>query len=399
MKGILHQWIDKCVSRGSLLILSACLLLVACSSSDHDETIEQPVLNIYIYAPNNMLPSRGNTDFVSSQTAENTIKTLQIWVFEHGTNILVGYFTPSATDELNKERQAVYQMAVTPQFVANKPNVDVYVLANVTAENCKCQYNENTTRTQLEEALMEHNGSDDPFGLTTPTTAVPADGLPMTGALRDQKVTGESPVLRVGDGTLATVKLVRAVSKLRFLFSQMKNGESKMKVKSVSLTGDILPAQQYLFLEEEYTGSQDRANTSGAYDAGPKQLVDNIDNVAEATDPLKYSYVVGMGPQEYENLIATGWSMAEPELTMRGPFYLRESDKKITGEIVYTVTDAEEHTVERTASFSIHDAGDFSRNHTWVVYAYYGSTTLDILIVRIKEWKVVQVLNHTVYNW
>ena len=84
---------------------------------------------------------------------------------------------------------------------------------------------------------------------------------------------------------------------------------------------------------------------------------------------------------------------------MGGLFYLRESDKKLTGEIKYTVTDAEDNTVERTATFSMHDAGDFSRNHTWVVYAFYGSTTLDILVVRIKEWTTVDPVNHTVYNW
>jgi len=391
----------------ALMMLAVMLLLAGCTSGEEGSVSEEPqptMLQIYVYAPNHMLPTRANTNWVTSATEESKVNTLQIWVFEHGSGNLVGYFTPPTTDDLNTEGNAVYQMAVTPQFVNNKPNVDVYVLANVTTANCKCAFDANTTRTQLEGAMLKHEGDNDPFGLglTTKVTAVPADGLPMTGALYDQKVTGESPVLRIGDGSLATVQLVRAVSKVRFIFSQMKNDENVMKIKSVSLIGDILPKQEYLFLKkpdtddvQPYTGSEYHVNAAGGYDAGPVQMVGAIDNVASTTDPLYYTYSTGMGAQEYETLITTGLTKETPELTLGGMFYLRESDKKLTGEIKYTVNDGE----EKTATFNIHDAGDFSRNHIWVVYAFYGSTTLDILVVRIKEWVTAQEVNHTVYNW
>lgn len=378
------------------------MLLMSCSS-DGSETGEQDnqptMLQIYVCAPGHMLPTRGNTDYVAAQDGEGTINSLQIWVFEHGTNTLVGYFTPPTTDDLNAAGEVVYQMAVTPQFVKNKPNVDVYVLANVTEANCNCEFDENTTRTELEGAMLKHEGANDPFGLTTKVTAVPADGLPMTGVLRDQVVTGESPVLRIGDGSLAMIQLVRAVSKVRFIFSQMENNENNMKIKSVSLTGDILPKEEYMFLNAPYTGSEHHVKKDGGYDAGPVQVVGAIDDVASTTDPLYYTYSTGMGAEYYETLITTGLTKETPELTLGGLFYLRESDQKLTGEIKYTVTDAEDNTVERTATFSMHDAGDFSRNHTWVVYAFYGSTTLDILVVRIKKWSTVDPVNHTVYNW
>jgi hypothetical protein len=389
----------------ALMMLAVMLLLAGCTSGDEGSVSEEPqptMLQIYVYAPNHMLPTRGNTDWVKSATEESKVNTLQIWVFEHISGNLVGYFTPPTTDDLNTAGNAVYQMAVAPQFVQNRPKVDVYVLANVTTENCKCAFDANTTRTQLEGAMLKHDSDNDPFGLATKVEAVPAEGLPMTGALRDQKVTGESPVLRIGDGSLATVQLVRAVSKVRFIFSQMKNDENVMRIKSVSLTGDILPKQEYLFLEypdmdgeQPYTGREYHVNADGGYDVGPIQMVGAIDNVASTTDPLYYTYSTGMGAQEYETLITTGLTKETPELTLGGMFYLRESDKKLTGEIKYTVNDGE----EKTATFNIHDAGDFSRNHTWVVYAFYGSTTLDILVVRIKEWVTVQEVDHTVYNW
>lgn len=375
------------------------LLLMACSHEGEDDGEQQPtMLQIYVYAPDRMLMTRANTDWVSGLTAESQIKTLQIWVFEHDSGNPVGYFTPPTTTDLNSNGSAVYQMAVTPQFATNKPEVDVYVLANVGMTTCGVDFGENATRDQLEAAVMEHTTGEsgkDPFGLTTPITAVPDDGLPMSGVLRNQVVTGESPTLRIGDGDLAQVKLVRAVSKVRFLFSQMTNGEGVMKVKSVKLTGEtILPKQEYLFLDAPYTGSECHVKTDGGYDAGPVQIVEeDIDDVASTADPLKYTYAPGMGAQEYETLITSG--LTAQELTLGGLFYLRESDKKLTGEIRYTVNDGD----EKTATFSMHDAGDFSRNHSWVVYAFYGSTTVDILVVRIKDWVTVQNLDHTVYNW
>ena len=392
-----HIW--KVWSIGVILMLWG--LMSACSSDSNDAEGPQPtMLQIYVYAPDHMLPTRANIDWVKSETEESKVKTLQIWVFEHTSDNLVGYFTPPTTDDLNTAGKAVYQMAVTPQFVQSRPNVDVYVLANVTMDNCKCAFDENTTRSELEGAMLKHEGTDDPFGLPvgeilSVQTAFPAEGLPMTGALRDQVVTGESPVLRIGDGSLAMVQLVRTVSKVRFIFSQMKNNENVMKIKSVSLTGDILPKQEYLFLDAPYTGSEYRINAAGGYDAGPVPVVGAIDDVASTTDPLNYSYSSNMGSEEYETLISTGLNKPEPELTLRGPYYLRESDKKLTGEIRYTVNGVEKD----PKTFSIHDAGDFSRNHTWVVYAFYGSTTLDILVVRIKEWSTVDPVNHTIYNW
>lgn len=383
--------------------LMLCLLLCACSSGEEGEVAAPTTLSIYVYAPDNPMLTRGDVDWVKDVLNEGRINTLQIWVFEHENGDLVGYFVPASTTDLNNSKQAVYQMTVTPQFAHDKPNVDVYVLANVTGATCGCSFDESTTRAELEKAKLKYvDNGHDYFGLLgTMVTEVPSAGLPITGVLRDQPVTGESPVLRVGDGALATVRMVRAVSKVRFVFSQQNNEEAVLRIKGVSLTGDeVLPKQEYLFLDQAYTGREYRIDENAGYETGGEEgipVVGDLGVVATNADPLYYVYT-NQSAQEYENLILWGItqsSVRDAELTPAGRYYLRETDKKLTGKIRYTINNGE----ERTASFSMHEAGDFSRNHTWIVYAFYGTTTLEVLVVKVRSWVVSETVTHEVYNW
>lgn len=52
---------------------------------------------------------------------------------------------------------------------------------------------------------------------------------------------------------------------------------------------------------------------------------------------------------------------------MEGPIYLRESDKQLAGTISYSIAGVAQEPV----TFQMQQAGDFGRNHTWIVYAYY----------------------------
>lgn len=382
-------------------ILMLCLLLCACSSRDEAGEGDVPAtLNIYVYSPENPMLTRGSTDFVDPVAAEGGIYSLQIWVFETENGHLVGYFTPASVNELNASKSAVYQMTVTPQFAHDKPNVDVYVLANITEATCGCSFDEHTSRETLEQAVLRYvDDGHDYFGLTgQKVTAVPSTGLPVSGMLKNQPVTGDSPVLRVGDGALATVQLVRAVSKVRFIFSQMKNEEAVLSINSVSLKGDkLLSKREYLFLEGSYSGTESHIDSDAGYQAGAFTMATDIGVVASCVDPMYYAYT-NQEAQEYENLIASGLIISDggtSELTQVGPFYLRETDQKLTGEIKYSINNGE----ERTATFSMLDAGDFSRNHTWIVYAFYGTTRLEVIVVRVKEWEVVEDVNRELYNW
>ena len=124
-------------------------------------------------------------------------------------------------------------------------------------------------------------------------------------------------------------------------------------------------------------------------------MASDVGVVASNDDPLNYAFNI-QGAQEYENLINSGLQKSPAELTEVGPFYLRESDRKLTGTIYYQVN---ADGAERSANFSMADDGDFTRNHTWIVYAYYGSSTLEVFVVRMNAWTVDETVNHEVYNW
>ena len=81
-------------------------------------------------------------------------------------------------------------------------------------------------------------------------------------------------------------------------------------------------------------------------------------------------------------------------MTVRGPIYLRESDKQLTGTITYTIGGE-----EKIANFAMQQAGDFSRNHTWIVYAYYAGTgSLQVQSLYVKDWSTKE-MNYEYFNW
>ena len=117
--------------------------------------------------------------------------------------------------------------------------------------------------------------------------------------------------------------------------------------------------------------------------------------------PTDYAYTTETG-QDYENKINNGLKDPdgpdEPDLTQVGVFYLRESDKKLEGTISYTVV-TESGNKEKTANFMMATAGDFTRNHTWIVYGYFlGSGDLKLNIVDVKGW-TEDSDSPKVYNW
>ncbi len=372
------------------------VLCSACSSGDAGEgtgiTHKQAKLAIYVYAPEqaaakrNGAPHRANEGEVGAIIGEGTIDSLQIWIYESATGNYVGYFGTKDVTALNEGQGSTYQIPVSDDFARNKPDVNVYVMANVTKANCGIgTLNKETTRAALLEGAIIANGK---FGLEQNVRAVPAGGLPFAGRLTAQPVVGDAPTLRIGTlSAVSTVQLTRAVSKLRFVFAKT-TGQATVKITSIKINAGMIPNEEYLF----------QTPASMTYNAEAVELLSTtITDIAATDDPTKYLYL-GQDAQEYENLINEAANKQEPEkpeVTVEGPIYLRESDKQLAGTITYKIGDAEPKTVD----FAMQQAGDFKRNHTWIVYAYYaGAGKLQVQSLYVKEWSTKE-MNHQVYNW
>lgn len=371
-----------------ILAMMMLLLMSACSSSDTTEepqpVKERTMLTIYVYSPDKPLMTRGDVGPVDATAAESKVTQLQIWVFDKDAN-RVGALSTTETATLNGGEGAVYQIPVDDNFAKNKPNVDVYVLANVTVDNCgiAAAFTETSVITDLQDKAKIMPGH---YGLLPLTTTVHNNGLPMAGVLRNQPVIGDAPVLRIGDQShIATVPLTRAVSKLRFVFANT-TGSAKLTITGITLKDGMIPNEEYLFPQ----GQSLTYNSSTA-----SLLTSPVAEVAETANPVDYVYN-GQEAQVYENLINTAVNAAQPQLSQVGPYYLRESDKRLEGTITYTVEGIAE---PMEANFRMKENGDFERNHSWIVYAYYeGLSGMQVVTVDVTPWEE-RGGDHTVYNW
>lgn len=392
------------------------LLLTACSSeSDTTETKQPPVINIYVYAPDKPMITRGDigeVNTIDNTINESIITKLQIWVFDNVSGDLVAYYSPESVEDLNgtnSNGEAHYQLSVSEAFAQKAqtaqtnnnplPRVDVYVVANTSSFGMT--FSEATSRAELEAAMIKKSETNNYFGLEPLTAKVPqygngsSIGLPMSGVLRNVTVQGSSPVYK-----LQNVKLTRAVSKIRFVFCREKPEENQedipLKIKSVKLNKWMIPKEEYLFLGTSEMTTPYPVYHVGSYeteaDDAKEFLPEPWDDIPKNDDPLLYVYQA-QSAQDYENLIAEG--VTNEELKELGPFYLRESDRLLEGVITYQKGEE----AEKTATFKMKTAGDFSRNHTWTVYAYYSKSGLVAVTVAVKNWEDPVDSSQEVYNW
>lgn len=366
------------------------LLMAGCTSSSTDEESqrpkEKPVLKIYLFAPESPIVTRATIGNVSASDAEKAIHTIDVWVFEHeAPNNKVSYIH---LDNLSFNGQKEIAMEISDKFadMPKKPNVDIYVVAN--KESCGLTaLNENTTLAQLKEACIgsEHFGVSSPFG------GVPETGLPMSGLLENQVVSGIPPVYTA---MAQNVKLVRAVSKIRFVFSKSSANPPEISNLGILLKENMLPKQEYIFLEDVYPDAKVHIKKTGNddYEAQQTHVTGVSENdINDCDNPASYAYTSETG-QAYETKINEG--ITAGDLSEIGTFYFRESDKKLEGTISYTVG-----STPKSADFMMAAAGDFTRNHTWIIYGYFlGSGDLKLNVVDVKAW-TTDSENPKVYNW
>lgn len=403
--------IEQWLMGGMLMLL---VLLTACSSSsteDEPQTQkpkEKPVLKVYLFAPDSPIITRASTGDVAANATEKEIHTIDVWVYEHDGPVsrppLVSYIH---LDNLSFEGQREIAMEISDDFanLPKKPNVDIFVIAN--KESCGYTnetLNKNTTRAALREICMS-NGS---FGITSPVTAVPSTGLPMSGLLENQVVGGIPPIYTA---KAQNVRLVRAVSKMRFIFSKSTSDPPVIKDLTIKLDANVVPKEEYILLEGPYPTNTCHIKTTGddSYETSEAILVNNFNGeIYSCSNPASYVYISETG-QEYENKIDVGlaWkgdnNEIKPDLTQAGLVYLRETDKKLTGTISYKLKtgpgEEESDYTPKEAPYEMAAAGDFYRNHTWIVYGYFlGNGQLKLNIVDVKAWDIDHE-DPKVYNW
>ena len=394
IKNILLSWLN------CLLLL---LLLNGCNSPVDDGGTEnpsqpkgKPVLKIYLFAPDSPIVTRASTGYVDASDAEKEIHTIDVWVFEHELpNKKVSYIH---LDNLSFTDQKEIAMEISNQFaeLPKKPNVDIYVVAN--KESCGLQeLGKENTLDELKEAGI----GTAYFGAANPVNGVSDMGLPMSGILENQIISGIPPVYTAMSNN---VKLVRAVSKIRFILTKSKNNPPTISNLSIKLNANMIPNAEYLFLNGIYPDQKIRIKIVDDSDYEPEATLLPViasPTIYSCETPTDYAYTTETG-QNYENKINNGLKDPdgpdEPDLTQVGVFYLRESDKKLEGTISYTVV-TEAGNKDKTASFMMDTAGDFSRNHTWIVYGYFlGSGDLKLNIVDVKGW-TDDSDTPEVYNW
>ena len=387
---------------GSMLMLL--LLLTACSSSSStddggiEKPKEKPMLKIYLFSPESPIVTRASNGFVDALEAEKQIRSIDVWVFEHDSpDKKVSYIHLS---DLSFTGQREISMEISDDFanMPKKPNVDIYVVAN--KESCGLtDLGENTTLAQLKEKCIGSSA----FGTSSLVSAVPAEGLPMSGLLENQIISGIPPVYTAKANY---VKLVRAVSKVRFVLSKSNSNPPAVSGLSIRLDANMLPNEEYIFLEGIYPTYKSRVKTGeNAYADNVTTFVSgvSINDINGCDNPPYYAYTTQTG-QEYENLINSGLvdpdgdGEQHPALSQVGLYYLHESDKQLTGTITYTLGTGDNIT-QKTVPFSMGAAGDFTRNHTWIVYGYFlGSGDLKLNVVDVKDWTSGSE-DPKVYNW
>lgn len=377
-----------------------CVLSLQSCRRDSNEGGSDAQLMISLYVPGATM-TRAETGTVNPLEDELRITSLQIWAFISDDGTLISYkcfYADLDKAGISNANITRFALPLTNEMFArltsaNRPKVDVYAVANAFSAILDAP-DENTSREALDQVVINRIGGNSPL-----TMSVPAAGLPMSGVLKSADVTGGYPVLNI-----TTLKLTRAVSKIRFVFCQQGttdddtnsavpvndacqitgiqfDGTANGKDCQISTTERLFTDQSFCLGDEpEYTPLN--APIMGA---NGDALIPNA-NLSIVTDPESL-FFRGTGnetetAQEYESRLGAAISSA----SQVGPIYLRETDKTISGTITYR-TSAEGE--DQTARFSMAADDIFSRNHTWIVYACFVEETMKLKLKTVVvpwEW-------------
>ena len=349
-----------------------------------------PELQVSLYIPTATL-TKAETGTVNPLSEELRITSLQIWAFlsEGGTLVSYKNFT-SNLEQAGVSNSTIIRFGLPlEQAMFNRltgtnprPKVDVYAVANV-ASATDSNLDENTSRDVLDAVVVNQIGGNSPL-----TMSVPDAGLPMSGVIKGGDVTGGYPVLNI-----TTLKLIRAVSKIRFVFCQQGISATESSPAMPGNDACEIVGIEFDGGENCQIGKSERLFTNKPFDLGEEpeytELSSSLSGIPNSSlsiveDP-EALFFRGFGhetesAEAYEQRLDESIA-AESQV---GPIYLRETDKRISGTISYRVASDGE---TKTAHFSMAD-DVFSRNHTWIVYACFMEETMKLTLkVVVLPWE------------
>ena len=345
---------------------------------------ELPKLNVYVFLDKPVYTKVTEGEIAAISDAEKEIHTLQIWVFKHADGALIAYLSPSPND-LENGTEEHYSTYIKKQYAQEAAggglSVDVYVLAN--AASAGLSFNGDTPRATLDAA--EISGSY--FAPSSFTTAsdIETNGLPMSCVSKTLSMTGSDLNFEI-----PKVTLKRAVSKVRFVLCQsgeMVNGvlqpSENFTLNGITLgvSPDGIPETEFVFND-----SSNGWRVGNSYVAAFSIPLPAGLTVPLNQNPRSFEFST-QSAQEYENLV--NQNVVAGNLSQIGPFYMRESDKALKGTVSYTVGNE-----SRTTDFQMDAPGDFARNHSWTVYAYFSDGKLFINPV-IADWTLKSDIQYT----
>lgn len=362
-----------------LLFISFCIVALlfatACSRLEGQKT----KINIYVRLPE-LNATKAAT--VTAENNETQINNLKIWVFlaEPAGNApagkLVGYLEPTTYSFLDG-RVNKFEMPIDAKLAREIGRVDMYVLANAVSTDKANLLDINTTRETLDALVLEGTT----FGLNadgTPSKAtVSADpGIPYSAVGKNLLLEDDYPDALY----ISTLELVRAVSKVRIVVSQIAdaNGGKPMdfSITGLQLNGNLVSSKEFVFND---TDKPFRIDASSAYVSAPLTFIPSgteIDKNAinGCESPSKYEFKPTLAAQDYEDLIKEG--LNNSELSTLGFCYLRESDKKLVGQLSYKFNGVQKDPL----TFEMLDGEVFSRNSSWIVYIYFFDDSMRISV-------------------
>lgn len=399
----------KMTRRLGMAIAALLMLSTMASCSDQDSqapaTGDEAYLNLS-FSTASATTSRaggtgniGNDETQANPNAESDIHSIKVWVFKSGTKgeeakpIAYKEDTPSAVD--GKPANGTYTLNLRFLRKINGEeleNIDLYILANSesTDANLKGKTLYTITRKDLKELTFTS-----PFGIkddgsgSAETTAVPANGLPISRAITNIDVKKFAALTEAeAQNKSITIPLVRAVSKLHFYFARKADGNTEnVKVTKIEVAGSTIPKASYIFPDEEKydEANANKAATSDKYGTPayvPTALqLGGVENSGIAAVPDPTAFIKkSQTAQEYLN------AFKHAGIKSHHLSYLRDTNKSITVKITYQLADG---SIKKTKEISIPSSGNAIRNRELVVYGYFlqgGALCLDW---QVMPWNVV----------